>query len=424
MFAPAEPYRKELGSGLILKSLTDERDIERLAAFNGTIHGKGVTAMTRALIFHHPNTRPEHWLFVEDESTDQVVSSLCLIPWTWRYEDVSLKAGEMGIVGTLEAYRHRGLIRALAARFDELLHEGNYDLSHIQGIPYFYRQFGYEYAIPLEANLRVELYLIPGPPPDKPPRYTFRLATLNDLPALTRLYDEAASDLSISAVRDEATWRYLLGPSLQTEMAAETWLVLNAAGQPAGYFRIPQHGFGKGLIVNEVSRLSHDVALAVLRQLEALTTGRDKPYIRLNIPANSILAQVARCHDAHDGGTYAWQIRLLDVGHLLRKLGPVLERRIATSPFAGLTQNLCFNLYRQTFELRFEGGRLAAVEALGFSDRGGIRIPPLLAAPLLLGYRSAKELSQIHHDVSVRAERRHLVDVLFPKVASFVYTIY
>ena len=168
MFLPTQPYRKELGNGLILKSVADERDAERLAAFNAVIHDEGVAAMARALIFHHPNTRPEHWLFVENEPTGQVVSSLCLIPWTWRYEDVALKAGEMGIVGTLEAYRHRGLIRALVARFDELLREGGYDLSHIQGIPYFYRRFGYEYAIPLEAGLRVEPYLIPDAPSDKP----------------------------------------------------------------------------------------------------------------------------------------------------------------------------------------------------------------------------------------------------------------
>lgn len=424
MFLLTRPYRKELGNGLILKSVADERDAERLAVFNGVIHGEGVAAMTRALIFYHPNTRPERWLFVEDDAAARVVSSLCLIPWTWRYEDVELKAGEMGIVGTLEAYRHRGLIRTLVARFDELLREGGYDLSHIQGIPYFYRQFGYEYAIPLEAGLRVELHLIPDAPPDEPPRYTFRQATLDDLPALMRLYDEAAGDLSISAVRGEAVWRYLLGPSRQTETAAETWLILDEAGQPAGYFRVPRHGFGEGLIINEVSRLSSDAALAVLRQLKALAAERDKPYIRLNVPADSVLAQVARYRGAHDGGNYAWQIRLPDVGSLLVKLAPVLERRIAASALVGLRQKVCLNLYREAFELRFKGGKLIAVESLGFSDRGGIRIPPPLAAPLLLGYRSREELAQAHHDVSVWGEWRHLVDVLFPKVASFIYTIY
>jgi len=88
MFSRTEPYRQEIENGLVLRSLGDENDIERIAAFNGAIHGEGVAALTRELVLHHPNTRPEGWLFIEDETEHKIVSSLCLIPWTWRYEDV------------------------------------------------------------------------------------------------------------------------------------------------------------------------------------------------------------------------------------------------------------------------------------------------------------------------------------------------
>jgi hypothetical protein len=84
----------------------------------------------------------------------------------------------------------------------------------------------------------------------------------------------------------------------------------------------------------------------------------------------------------------------------------------------------CLNLYREAFELHFQGGRLNAVEPLGFSDRGGVRVPPLLAAPLLLGWRSREELAHIRPDLSVSREWQHLVDILFPKVDSFIYTVY
>ncbi len=425
MLYPTTRYQRNLGDRLVLKSVVDERDALRVAEFNGVIHDPGVADMARELILNHPDTRPEHWLYVEDETTSQIVSSLCLIPWTWRYEDVELRAGEAGIVGTLESYRHRGLVRSLFARHAELLREGNYDLGHIQGIPYFYRQFGYQYALPLEGGWRVEPHLVPQAketPLEK--QYVFRQATVDDLPTLMRLYDEAADELSISTVRDEGTWRYLLGPSMRTDMTAETWLVLDPTGQPSGYLRIPKHGFGEGLNVGEVSRLSADAALAVLQQLKALAIKREKPYIRLNVPANNTLVQTARHLGAHDTGTYAWQIYLPDVGRLLHKLAPILERRIAASPYAGLTETLCFNMYREAFELRFQAGKLAAVEPLGFSDRGGIRVPPLLAAPLLLGWRSREELAHIRPDLSIRREWQHLVDILFPKVNSFIYTAY
>ena len=424
LLALTEPYRQELEGSLVLKSVGDAQDVERLAVFNGMIHGQGVAAMTRELVLHHPHTRPEHWLFVEDEATGQVVSSLCLIPWRWCYEGVELQAGEMGIVGTSEPYRHQGLIRVQAARHAELLRRGEYDLSHIQGIPYFYRLFGYTYAIPLEGGWRVEMYLIPDAPAGEATRYDFRQATLGDLPTLTTLYEEASTDLGISTVRDRASWAYLLGPSLQTEMSTETWLVERDNGQPVGYFRVPRHGFGEGLIVNEVSHLSAEAALAVLRQLKALSLDRAKPHIRLNVPENTALVQAARYLGAHDLSTYAWQIRLVDVGRFLLKLAPVLERRIASSSFAGLTRSLCVNLYREAFELHFVQGKLVAVQPLGFSGRGEIRLPPSLAAPLLLGYRGWEELSRAHHDVLAKGEWQHIVDVLFPKVNSFIYTIY
>ncbi|MFZ5915335.1 MAG: GNAT family N-acetyltransferase [Chloroflexota bacterium] len=420
MLSPVQPYHKELDASLVLKSVVDARDVERLAAFNGSIHDDSVAAMTHELIHHHPHTRPEGWLFVEDQATGQIISSLCLIPWTWRYEGVALQVGEMGIVGTREDYRHRGLVRALAARFDELLRQGDFDLSPIQGIPFFYRQLGYEYALPLEADWRLELYQSPDPPPG----YSFRQATLDDLPALMAMYDQAAADLSIHAARDEAVWRYLFGPSLKTEVTAQTWLVLDETKRRVGYYRVPEHGFGEGLIVNEVSRLSHDAALAVLDHLKRLAVGRRKPYLRLNLPVDGTLVQVARCHGARHIGTYAWQIRLVDVGRLLGKLAPVLERRIAASPFAGLTEQVCLNLYREAFEMRFERGRLVAVESLGFKGRSGIDLPPALAAPLLLGYRSRQELAQVYPDVMVWPEWSCLVDVLFPKVSSFIYTNY
>lgn len=430
MLTRTTSYRKTLEGSLVCKSVAGERDVARLAAFNGLIHGQGVDDMTRELILNHPDTRPEQWLYVEDEAMGQVVSSLCLIPWTWRCQGIALKAGEMGIVGTLEPYRGRGLVRALVGRFKELLREGGYDLSQIQGIPYFYRQFGYEYAMPLEGGWQVGLHHIPDPGDGEATPYVFRLATDRDIPVLVRLYDEAAHDLDIHAVRSEAEWRYLLGPSTKTETDAETWLITDEGGRVMGYARVPKGGFGRGLIVNEVSRLNLESALAALRFFRKLSMERGKPYIRLNLPQGCALIQTARYLGAHDAGRYAWQIYLVDVARLLRKLGPVFERRLAASPLAGLSKTVCIDLYREAFDLQFEGGKLLAVEPAG--SHGGvtqpqgipIRMPPPLLAPLLLGYRSSEELARTYPDFSADGEGQLLAETLFPRLASFIYTIY
>jgi hypothetical protein len=69
-------------------------------------------------------------------------------------------------------------------------------------------------------------------------------------------------------------------------------------------------------------------------------------------------------------------------------------------------------------------GRLTEVTNLGFTGDGEIRFPPLQFIPLVLGYRSVEELRATYPDVSVAPAWRLLVGVLFPKVESFIYTIY
>jgi predicted N-acetyltransferase YhbS len=415
------PYYRSLGNGLAIRTATDARAVERVAQSLGIVFDPSIPPMTRSLFLHHPGTSGRDLIFVEDEHTGQVVSSICLIPWTWDYEGAAIPAGELGIVGTLPDYRRRGLIREQVTFFKQRLKERGCLLSHIQGIPYYYRQFGYEYALPLEGGLRLESKEVPKP--DSAP-FTFRLATGDDLPTLMRLYDDAARDLSIRVVRNEAIWRYLLDHTSGSEMECESWVVEDGEKQIAGYLRLPASHFGQELAINEVSRLSAAAALAVLNHLRLLAEQRGKPGIRLNVPENCSLMRLARRLTDREYGTYSWQIHVPDMAALLRALSPVLERRVAASPFAGLTQDVEIGLYRETIALRFAQGRLAEVVNLGFKERGAITVPPLQFIPLVLGYRTLEEQRRAYPDVGVSPSQRLLVETLFPKATSFIYTIY
>ncbi len=80
---------------------------------------------------------------------DKIVSSLNLIPQTWSYEGIEFGVGRPELVGTLPEFRGKGLVRA---QFDEIHKwciERNMPVQAITGIPYFYRQFGYEMALDL-----------------------------------------------------------------------------------------------------------------------------------------------------------------------------------------------------------------------------------------------------------------------------------
>jgi len=425
MLSPTTPDARPLGDGLTLRSVANETDVERLAAFNAHIHGASVEGMIRNMIVHHPHTRPEHWLFIDDEA-GRVLSSVCLIPWTLRYGSATLRAGELGIVGTLPDYRHgrRSLVAVLVERFNELLDEGEYDLSHIEGIPYYYRRYGYDYALPLEPHLNLELRHVPAAPEGEADAFTIRLAGESDVPALNALYDEAARGLDLSVARDEATWRYLLAYTADTAMEADTWVITGADGQLIGYWRVFTEGFGEGLIVSEASELPHRAAQAALRHLKTLAEQRGKPYIRLAMAANASLARTAQAWGAREASVYEWQIRIVNVPRFLMRIAPVLAKRLASSPFAGLTETVLLNLYREAYALRFEDGALRSVEGVGFTEEGAIKLPPTLLPKLVLGWKDRHALRAAYPDVRVWGQAGYLLDVLFPPMRSFLYTIY
>ncbi len=446
MFDPGPSAREDLTGGLVMRAVETEAEIERLAAFNGRIHEAEVAVLTRRLLRDHPRTRAHQWLVVEEPQSGRFVCSLCLIPWTLRLSDgrtslsegeppqrlvraqrtapdpggVALEAGEMGIVGTEPEVRRRGLVRALVGRFDRLLADGGFDLTHIQGIPGFYGQFGYRYAVPLIPDLRLAPEAIPADAP--PGDLGFRPAEPGDIPALGALYARLIEPLALAAERDEATWRYLL--SGQTAGEGETWCIEQAGAGVIGYFRTHRLGFGKGLIVSEVSPLPWRENVALLGELGRRAQAAGKPYVKLELDPAAEIAAVARSLGARTMRPYAFQIRFVDLAALLRKLAPVLERRLEGSAFRGLTERFVLGFYREAFVLEWERGRLSAVARTGPDDKAAAHLPPETVVPLVLGHRSLCELAAWHPDVRVEPRAAALVDALFPKLRSYLYTIY
>ncbi len=164
--------------------------------------------------------------------------------------------------------------------------------------------------------------------------------------------------------------------------------------------------------------------MQALHWLKQAAVERGKAYIRLGLPGDNPLVQTARGWGAREMEHYAFQIHVPDAARLLRTLGPVFERRIACSMFAGLTRAVRVHLYRETVELRFVKGRLEAVESVAFGEGGDVSLPPLSRAAAALGYRTWRDLRQTYPDVSCWGQSQPLIDTLFPRAEAFITQIY
>ena len=413
-------FAENLSPELTLRTVRDERDIDRFAAFNTAINDATQGATCANLARYFPATRHDHFLFVEDTNTGEIVSTICLIPWRGTYETITLDVAMLEMVVTHPDYRQRGLVRTQIARFHQMVGERGFDLSIIEGIPYYYRQYGYAYATDHWRSDTLPVWQIPQPATDQPAPYGLRPATLDDIPTLTCLYQTNMAGLDLSTLRDADAWHYLLQWA-----AYPVRLVEDTRNQRAvGY--VCTLANGRGVRVIESGIADQAVGMAVLQQLKLESTGE----IQLGWPQTNTLVQIGRSLGSTPVPGDQWLLRIRDVAAFLTKIGPVLEQRLAASACANLTADLCINLFRQTFVLQFADGKLHNVAAIGFvdasmgADGGDLCIPPDAFVRLVFGYRTLAELHDAWPDIVVKPASRYVIETLFPKRDTYFWMPY
>lgn len=442
---------RDLGDGLILRQAT-LADAKPLAAFNAEIHrerdvegpDERVAAWTRDLMSGtHPTFRPQDFTVVEDTRTGAIVSSLNLISQTWAYEGIPFKVGRIELVGTHPDYRNRGLIRA---QF-EVVHRWSAargELAQgITGIPYYYRQFGYEMAMTLGGGRMGYRPHMPKLKEGESEPYRVRPASEADLPFIAELYGLGARRQPVCCLRDEALWRYeLSGRSERNANRRLLRVVETAAGEPVGFITHAGWLWGTQMWLSAyelkpgVSWLA--VTPSVMRYLWTTGEGygaRDgKPCDTLGfgLGAEHPAYTVAADRLPHVREPYAWYIRVADVPGFVRHVAPALERRLAASPAAGYSGSLKISFYRSGLLLRFEQGRLADVADWTPTpqDWGDAAFPGLTFLHLLFGHRTFDELRHAFADCGVTMQGPMSADeicavlnALFPKRPSHVWAI-
>jgi len=211
---------RDLGDGLVLR-FAAPADVEALAQFNGHLHGSEhpdhfdpmVAAWTRDFCSEqHSTCGPSNVTLVEDTRArpGKIVSTMCLIPQTWTYSGIPFEVGRPEAVGTDPDYRRRGLIRA---QF-EVLHAKSEAMGHlvqsITGIPWYYRQFGYEYALDMDGGQLTYATNIPALKEGETEPHRLRPMTQDDLPFVKTLYERDSARSMVACLRPDWLWHAML----------------------------------------------------------------------------------------------------------------------------------------------------------------------------------------------------------------------
>ncbi len=436
---------KDLGEGLILRRST-HADSKALAEFNSHIHltddretDPCIYPWTRDLLRgNHPTFHPDDCTIVEDTRTHRIVSSCNLISQTWTYAGIPFGVGRPELVGTHPEYRRHGLIRTQFEVLHQWSAERKEKVQAITGIPWYYRQFGYEMLIPLDMGRFCYVpQNVPQSKKGESEPYRVRSAREQDLAFIAEQYEQGGQRWLVNAVRDEALWRYeLSGRSKRSCHQFELCVVETRTGEPVGFFAHSAYLSPLGTISVACYEVKPgiswlDVTPSVLRYLEK--TGnkyaqRDRKEFKrcyFGLGIEHPLYEVVPDSLPATRLPYAWYIRVPDVRDFLQTITPVLEQRLAQSPVCGHSGELKLSFYRDGVCLVFEKGCLRSVEKWMPSPEewGDAGFPDLTFLQLLFGHRTLAELREFFADCWANNTGRALLNALFPKQTSNVWGI-
>lgn len=434
-----QPVR-ELGDGLVLRWST-AHDIDRVGELAAEVFrsadqppNERQLAWVRDLgSGRHPLTGPEQGVFVEDTRSGKVVASMWLIPQVWSYDGVSFGVGRPEQVATHPDYRNRGLVRALFEAFHQHSSAAGEQAQAITGIEYFYRQFGYEYALDLGGTREVSLADVPKLKDGEAEAYRLRQATPGDVPLVMALYERGRKNSQVSTDIPEAYWHWLIdGVNHDSGDGWQAQLIEDTSGQPCGYvvhrsrrWASTLDIFNVGLLegnsyvtlVRPLLRLLGELASAVPMMLGREAKAADKLNFGLGA-THPLYDALGTSLVSHSNPPYAWYVRVPDVPGLLRHLAPALERRLPGTAGEGFSGELPISFFKGGVRLVFERGRLTTSEPWQRPERSeipGAGFPPLVFLQLLFGRRSLDELRYAYPDVWSSDEITPLLEALFPR---------
>ncbi len=430
-------FPQKLGDGLVLSQAT-RADIEAAVDFAVRIHGSpslGVS-IRDLMCGDHPTTCANDFVLVTDGNVDnKIVAMAGLISQTWAYDGIPFGVGNPEFIATDPAYRRRGLMRAVMDGLHAVSAARGHLVQAILGLRWFYRQFGYEYA--LNPGPRRQLHLsdiLPLPEGEEEP-YQIRRITEAHIPLIAPLYQRQCTGKLITNVLDEAIRRHdISGYSADSDLGDWTFAVVDSDGRFVGYYSTWGDPWGaftiKELAVVQDESLSR-VLRTVLRFIQSQRVtyateygekGPTKITFALGVdhPVYELLdSKLGSLRTRQD-----WYIRVPDIPEFLRHITPILEQWLANSAMHSFTGELKISFFRGGLRLVFNQGELAEVsdwtageENEAFNITG---FPPLVFLKLLFGYRSLEELRYAFPDCWANEQDTLLLNALFPKQPSWL----
>lgn len=392
------------------------QDYEHLYALMGVaFRDEDVAKIVRRFVVKHSEMTHDNYFVIKHG--EKTVAGLVLIPQKWSIDGMDLKVAEMGCVATDPAYRRKGLQYILNKRFDKYSKEKGYDLCVLAGIPFFYRQFGYQYAVELDYETSIMTEQLP-----QGSMLSVRPFKPIHVQEAHRLLEITQKGYMIKSIRTQKIWQ------IQVETGtygAEPFKasVFYAGDKMVAYYRWWPEPEEKALVIKELALGDEQKIPMIAASLREEAEKQGLAKVKTKLSHVDAFSRYLLVLGAERNKPYAWQVKILEPVRFLKKIGPVFERRLENSKFKELSGELRMNFWKYAISLRFEGGKLVSVKEV-FEAKRVLGMNPYASIQLFLGYRSRAELEHMYPDFYIKGGYEQLIDVLFPCKPSYIHYCY
>lgn len=359
-----------------------------------------------------PYYKPEHSRLAREKG--QILGHVSIIEKYMRIEDCIIKIAGIGDVYTHPDARGKHVSFHLMNDAIDYMRKHQYPLTMLYGIPNFYHKFGY-----IEAMMDSKIITPVKRVSKITSKMSLRPCQESDIPVLNKLYNESFRQKTGSIRRIPASWYNIAN-------AKELFVATNSRNKPIGYV-ILKSGFGVNPYAAEVVAPSEEIGKAILSFYVQKAKEAFFPELEFHIapddPYGFFLkdfgARIVSRYFAEGEGSA--MLGLINLPLMLKKIKPVLERRLALSPLGQKKGG--FNIVTDSAgkaALVFDKGRISITGIL--KDLSILETPQTYLTRSLIGHWPSKRLvSRIKESGGRIPEGLDpILDILFP--AGFPYT--
>ncbi|OLS19290.1 MAG: hypothetical protein HeimC2_41950 [Candidatus Heimdallarchaeota archaeon LC_2] len=409
-------FSQSINEDMIFKIAIDKSEINKIAAFNVEIHNEPLENYIISLFTQDPLRDENYWLYIEDTSTGEIISSLALLSNYWSFAGLELKIAEMGFVGTLTKHRGKGLYKILNTFYEKLMKQENLFVSVLRGIPHFYSKYGYGFSLPTEKGYCIKTDQIEFVQPNK--ELLIRIAIDSDFVHIEDEYNKIFEYTFISSTFKLENFKYRFNSSKLNDNFGITYIVEKFEKIIGFFTMVPSFDYSTSRIFL-ISDMEKAVVTHILHYIKETFEISDK--ICLNISDSMrVYVKLSELELIPMKG-WKWQIKITNLGNLISSFIPILQERLSRSTFSDLTETFSISNYKEVVYFQIHQGNVKIIESKKEwpDHRCTIRVPSNYLPMFIFGDKSYSEIKNIVPDIMITAKYIELMNVLFPKLESF-----